>query len=292
MNYIVFDLEWNIAGRANKVDPALQAAMPHEVIEIGAVKLDSTFRQISRFNVYIRPKLYPILSGHIAAVTRRLQQSLKYGLPFPDAAREFLAWCGEDYLFVTWTESDTATLLMNLRFYNIDVQLAKCLDAQYVFDCRIEKAGIQRSIEYAVDYLRLPKSQPFHQAVNDAFYTGRILGRMAEILVAESSGEDFISRYVFNPNLNHMYQMTMDGPMPTDDVMHDLRSLNLACPACGLDLVPREDWRRQGNVAEASFGCPVHGPIRGKGRFRTKGEILLKATVTIRLDRDQGCWQQ
>ena len=288
MNYIVFDLEWNIAGRANKVDPGHQAIMPHEIIEIGAVKLDDAFRQISRFSVYIRPKLYPILSGHIAAVTRRLQQSLRYGLSFPDAARDFFDWCGEDYLFVTWTESDTATLKMNLRFYEMNVQLAKCLDAQFLFDRRIEKAGTQRSIEYALDFLSLPKNQPFHQAVSDAFYTGQILARTAEILAQESFGEDFINRYAFDPNLNHVYQLTLDGPVSTEDAMRDLRDRDLACPACGLGLLPREDWSRQGNKAEAAFGCPVHGPIRGKGRLRTKGETMLKATVTIRLDRDQG----
>ena len=35
MHYIVFDLEWNIAGHANKVDPAVKAAIPFEIIEIG-----------------------------------------------------------------------------------------------------------------------------------------------------------------------------------------------------------------------------------------------------------------
>jgi len=287
MNYIVFDLEWNIAGRVNKVDPAHQAVMPHEIIEIGAVKLDGEFRQISKYSVYIRPKLYPILSGHIAAVTRRLQQSLKYGLPFPEAAREFLNWCGEDYMFCTWTESDTATLKMNLKFYGLDEQLVRCLDAQYVFSEQIEKSDMQRSIEYAVDYLRLPKSQPFHQAINDAWYTGLILREMATILKSEQPDGNFIDRYAFDPNLNRSYQMTMVGMATVDAALAELSGQNLTCPACGLELVPRAAWIRAGNKAEAAFACPVHGPVFGRSRFKLRGNELLQTSVTIRLDRDQ-----
>lgn len=287
MNYIVFDLEWNIAGRANKVDPASAAAMPFEIIEIGAVKLDAEFRQIGRYSTYIRPKLYPVLSGHIAAVTKRLQQSLKYGLPFPDAAREFFKWCGEDYMFCTWTESDTPTLKMNLRFYGLDDQLARCLDVQYVFDEQIEKADIQRSIEYALDYLRLHKSQPFHQAVSDAFYTGEILREIAAILRSEQPDCNFIDRYAFDPNLNRSYQMTLVGLATIEAALNELQGQSLTCPACGLELQPRVEWTREGNKAEAAFICPVHGKVRGKSRFRIRGSELLQTSVTIRLDRDQ-----
>lgn len=287
MNFIVFDLEWNIAGRVNKVDPELQAVMPHEIIEIGAVKLDSDFRQISKFSTYIRPKLYPVLSGHIAAVTRRLQQSLKYGLPFPEAAREFAAWCGEDYMFCTWTESDTATLKMNLKFYGLDDQLARCLDAQYVFSEQIEKSDMQRSIEYAVDYLRLPKSQPFHQAVNDAWYTGSILREMAAIIRSEQPDCNFIERYAFDPNLNRSYQLTLAGLATVEAALAELSSQSLTCPACGLPLAARAAWAREGNKAEAAFSCPVHGPVFGRSRFKIRGKELQQTSVTIRLDRDQ-----
>jgi len=287
MNFVVFDLEWNIAGRVNKVDPAIQSAMPHEIIEIGAVKLDENYNQISKYSVYIRPKLYPVLSGHIAAVTRRLQHSLKYGLSFPEAAREFFQWCGDDYMFCTWTESDTATLKMNLKFYGLDDQLVRCLDAQYVFSEQIEKSDMQRSIEYAVDYLRLPKSQPFHQAVSDAWYTGLILREMASILRAEQPDGNFIERYAFDPNLNRSYQMTLDGLATVEAALAALAGQNLTCPACGLELLPRAAWTRSGNKAEAAFICPVHGPVFGRSRFKVHGQQLLQTSLMIRLDRDQ-----
>lgn len=288
MNYIVFDLEWNIAGRANKVDPAAGAAMPFEIMEIGAVKLDAEFREISRYSVYIRPKLYPILSNYVAAVTNRLQQSLKFGLLFPDAARDFLAWCGDDYLFCTWSESDTATLKMNLKFYGLADQLhVKCLDVQYAFDVCLEKADIQRSIEYAVDFLRLPKREPFHTAVNDAYYTGLILSEMNRILQEEQPGHNFIARYAFDPNLNRSYQLTLAGLATIEAALSELQSLTMNCPACSMALEKRIEWTRDGNKVLATFCCPLHGRILGKSRFRTKGKELLQTSVSIRLDRDQ-----
>lgn len=288
MHYIVLDLEWNIAGNANKVEKATQEAIPFEIIEIGAVKLDECFQMVSKFSVCIRPQIYPILSGHVAAVTRRLQQSLKYGLHFKDAARDFLKWCGEDYMFCTWSESDVSVLRSNLKFHGLagDLQ-AECLDVQYVFDELIEQADIQRSIEYALDFLRLPKDQPFHQAVSDAWYTGLILQKIAGISREEQASTRFIQRYSFNPNLNRACQMTLDGHLSIPAALTALQELAMTCPACGLALDQQLAWKLEGSKALATFNCPDHGRIRGKTRFRSRSDSQVQAKVAIRIDRDQ-----
>ena len=288
MHYIVFDLEWNCAGKVNKVDAATQEAIPFEIIEIGAVKLDEQFRTVSKYSTCIRPRIYPILTGPVAAVTRRFQQSLKYGLDFRDAARGFLEWCGADYLFCTWSESDTAALKMNLKYYGLADRLAvSCLDVQYLFDVLIEQADIQRSIEYAVDFLRLPKSQPFHQAVNDAWYTGQILCQIAGIVRQEQAGLDFVARYAFDPNLTRSYQFYISGLATVEAVVLELHRQAPACPACGAPLLLDSDWNREGSRILASFTCPEHGHVIGKSRLRQKGSDQMSAAVSIRLDRDQ-----
>ena len=55
MNYIVFDLEWNQnpSGKKTRND-----RLPFEIIEIGAVKLDSSFNVVGEFDRLIRPQLY------------------------------------------------------------------------------------------------------------------------------------------------------------------------------------------------------------------------------------------
>jgi inhibitor of KinA sporulation pathway (predicted exonuclease) len=289
MHYIVFDLEWNIAGRANPVDAATQAAMPFEIIEIGAVKLDDQFRIVGEFSTQVRPKIYRILSSHIAAVTRRFQQSLKFGLSFPDAARSFLAWCtaeGDDYVLCTWSEGDTAVLRSNLAFHGFDDRLVtRCIDVQYVFDDLVEQAGIQRSIEYAVDFLRLPKNEPFHQAVKDAYYTGLILGETAGIAAQEHQLTDLAGQYAYDPNLTRSAKQTLEPAQSHDEVLTRLVSSNLVCPACDRPLQPLADWSREGNRADARFSCADHGAVSGKARFRTR-EKQVMTDLVLRLEKN------
>lgn len=289
MHYIIFDLEWNIAGRANHVDPATQAALPFEIIEIGAVKLNEQFEVIGEFTTHVKPKHYRILSSHIAAVTKRFQQSLKFGLPFPEAAKAFWAWCGaegENYALGIWSESDPAVLRNNLAFHGFDDRLPlQCLDVQYVFDDLIEQAGMQRSIEYAVDFLRLPKTEPFHQAVKDAWYTGLILQQVAQIAKTEKGIDDLLGIYAFDPNLNRSTKLSLPPEKSHEDVLMRLVSDNvLACPACQSRLQPLADWDRKGNRADARFACPEHGPVVGKTRFRIKDKQVL-ADLILRLEK-------
>ena len=288
MHYIVFDLEWNCAGRANKVEKAIQEAIPFEIIEIGAVRLNSQFEVIGKFSTQIKPRIYPILTGPVAAVTRRHQQSMRYGLDFRDAARDFLAFCGQDYLFCTWSESDTAALLMNMRYYGLADQLdVLCLDVQYLFDMVIEQADIQRSIEYAVDFLNIPKQQPFHQAVHDAWYTGQILRQIVAVNVSEQNDVDLIARYAFDPNLNRSYQFYLSNLPDTMAVAAELNQQAATCPACGVLLLQEQEWTLEKNKLTARFTCPEHGLITGKSRLHRKNGDLMSAAVTIRINRDQ-----
>ena len=99
MNYIVFDLEWNQCPDGKEAgDPAL----PFEIIEIGAVKLDGSLQETGRFHRIIRPAVYPTLNSHTREIVQMDEKKLKSGIPFPDAAREFLSFCGGDAMFCTW----------------------------------------------------------------------------------------------------------------------------------------------------------------------------------------------
>ena len=288
MHYIVFDLEWNGAGRANKVPKAVQDAIPFEIIEIGAVKLDEQLRTTGKFSTQIRPRLYPILTGPVAAVTRRHPSSMKYGLDFSDAARDFLAFCGDDYLFCTWSESDTATLLMNLRYYQLADRLEMpCIDVQYLFDQLVEQADMQRSIEYAIDFLDLPKSQPFHQAVNDAWYTGQIFRRIAELNRVENNGADLIARFAFDPNINRSSQLTL-GPLDDKDAVGPaLDAQEMLCPGCGAALQLEQPWEAEKSRLTAAFSCPEHGLVLAKCRWRRKQPGQFFAYLSLRISRDR-----
>ncbi len=103
MNYIVFDLEWNQCpygkGQENE-------RIPFEIIEIGAVKLNSERQIIDQYQVLIQPRVYKKLHHRTREIIQMDMKLLeREGIPFYRAVKEFLKWCGEDAIFCSWGNS-------------------------------------------------------------------------------------------------------------------------------------------------------------------------------------------
>ena len=90
MNYIVFDLEFNQSfdfktGSSAKSNPEC----PFEIIQICAVKLNSSFETIGHFNRYIKPVIYKRIHPYVEKITAITQDDLKNGAPFAEVFRDF-----------------------------------------------------------------------------------------------------------------------------------------------------------------------------------------------------------
>ena len=55
MNYIVLDLEWN---QGNEEKEKQRKDIPFEIIEIGAIKLDSRMEPAGSFHEMVKPQVY------------------------------------------------------------------------------------------------------------------------------------------------------------------------------------------------------------------------------------------
>ena len=131
MNYIVFDLEWNQCpygkGQENE-------RIPFEIIEIGAVKLNSERQIIDQYQVLIQPRVYKKLHHRTREIIQMDMKLLEgEGIPFYRAVKEFLKWCGEDALFCSWGNSDLLELQRNMKYYGI-LQLLK--DRSVIWMCK------------------------------------------------------------------------------------------------------------------------------------------------------------
>ncbi|MBQ8413123.1 MAG: exonuclease domain-containing protein, partial [Lachnospiraceae bacterium] len=113
MNYIVIDLEWNQSCGHDRENPR----MPFEIIEIGAIKLDAKLNIIDTYSSIIRPRLYKRLQPHVKAILTYDEETLKKGKPFDMVCRDFLKWCGDDYIFCTWGPMDLSYLQNNMEYY-------------------------------------------------------------------------------------------------------------------------------------------------------------------------------
>lgn len=87
MNYIVFDLEWNQnpSGKKTRND-----RLPFEIIEIGAVKVNSKKEITDHFHRLIKPQVYKWIHDSIHEVIHVDYKDLMKGVPFEQAVREFM----------------------------------------------------------------------------------------------------------------------------------------------------------------------------------------------------------
>lgn len=122
MHYLVLDLEWNISTK-RAGEQASDQEIKEEIIEIGAVCLDSAFEPADRFSVDVKPRYHKKMHSYIGRLIQRENDSLKEGLPFPEAIQKFRAWLQghgiEDYIFCTWSTSDSGPWLENMRHYGL-----------------------------------------------------------------------------------------------------------------------------------------------------------------------------
>ncbi|MDE5894009.1 MAG: exonuclease domain-containing protein [Acetatifactor sp.] len=194
MNYIILDLEWNQSSTGREPEVA---TLPFEIIEIGAIKLNHERIMVSEFSQLIRPTVYHQMHRITSKLIHMRMEELERGKPFTQVVKDFLRWCGEDYVFCTWGPLDLTELQRNLRYYGME-PLAKgpiaFLDVQKLFSIAYEDRKSRRALEWAVDYLEIEKDIPFHRAFSDAYYTAKVLAAISDPEVLKNVSYD-----VFNP---------------------------------------------------------------------------------------------
>ena len=151
MNYIVFDLEWNQnpAGKKSRNDK-----LPFEIIEIGAVKVNSRKEITDSFHRLIKPQVYKWIHDSIHEVIHVDYKDLMKGVPFEQAVREFLDWCGEDWYFFTWGNQDVMELQRNMKFYGMLDQLpgpVTYYDVQKLYSISYDDGERRCALEHAIE---------------------------------------------------------------------------------------------------------------------------------------------
>ncbi len=290
MKYIVLDLEWNQCPKGKqKENPRL----PFEIIEIGAVKLNSDREPVDEFHGLVRPQVYHWIHSHTREIIHMDYSSLVNGLPFPDLVFRFLKWCGEDYGFCTWGNQDLLELQRNLKYYDMEDLLlgpVKYYDIQKLFNLQYERGQAERrSLEYAVDYLNIRKNETFHRALADARYTAKILGAIDKECVHRNFSIDVYQNpkskkeeiHIFYDN----YEKYISREFPSKEAATGDREVNSTrCPLCHRAAKKKVRWFsvNSRNYFSVSI-CPEHGYVRGKVRMKKTEEGKFYAVKTVSL---------
>ncbi|MDO4345598.1 MAG: 3'-5' exonuclease [Eubacteriales bacterium] len=274
MNYIVFDLEWNQCPDGKQRE---KRDIPFEILEIGAIKLNSEKKEIGRFHEYIKPTVYRRLHSHTREIIHISQARLRSADTFPAVIERFHNWCGSDVHYCIWGSLDLLELQRNIRHHKIPNFFPfplKYYDIQKIFSLTFEDGKTRRTLEYAVDFLGIKKDIPFHEALSDAYYTAAVMQRLEDDRLLPFFSIDYFripsSRNEEIFTVFETYAKYVSRKFRTkSEAMHDRTVRSAKCYLCGENTLPVTPWFPSGSKNYLSLShCPRHGYLKGKIRLK------------------------
>lgn len=286
MNYIVLDLEWNQGNPAK--EPEVYG-VPFEIVEIGAIKLNEQKEMVGEFNQLIKPRLYHEMN-HITRKLIHLQmEQLEQGKPFTKVYKEFMDWCGDEYLFCTWGPLDLTELQRNMKHYDLEPlsdRPLKFYDVQKLFSIAYEDRKTRRTLEYAVDFLEIEKDIPFHRAFSDAYYTAKVLAKITdEKVLMNYSFDTFIKPKTRNEEIKIVFdnyaKFISHEFFDKTEAMEDKEVISCRCYLCHKNIRRKVKWfSPNGKHYYAISYCDKHGYMKGKIRIRKTEEGMVYVVKT------------
>ena len=289
--FVVFDMEWN-QPMPGKDYPFDVSRLTGEIIEIGALKYvydNGELLYRDSFSADIAPVKYTKLHYHVKKVTHKKNADLLNGDPFKDVYMRFRKFCG-DAILVGWGSSDPSMLKMNLEFFKMDSKLGMFfLDLQPIFSLFAGLQGMQRSVEAAVDFYNIDKTEYFHSATADAHYTGAVFeeifkhNKPSEVISAISSSS-------IDPDIPSDFSFV--GPECLDSISAFATSKNFMadCPLCGTKLSVKIPSFRIRKSQYALLECREHGELFSRTRVKKNRAGNYYAAAVMRFATQNDYW--
>ena len=182
MHYIVLDLEFNQEPSSLSISADKVSVCPFEIIQIGAIKLDSRCNAVATFSRYIKPSIYLKINDFITELTGITTQKLMKEKEFSEVIIDFNQFLGDDCVLCTWGMTDMKELYRNALFHHYDPKRLpdKVINLQpYVSIYLKQSSKKQLNLKTAVEALSIPITYPFHNALYDAYYTAQLLKKLS-----------------------------------------------------------------------------------------------------------------
>ncbi len=249
MNYIIMDLEWNNAYCKKK------NGFLNEIIEIGAVKLDSNLNVVDTFSMFVKAQLGKKLHTRVKELTNITNDDISKGTPFSQAMSLFRKWsAGSDNVVLTWGDTDIRVMIDNFKYFNgisfipflsNYVNLQKYAQA-FMNIPKAEQIGLSAAAEKLEIDL---SSYSLHRALDDSILTADIFKKIynqhmlqSYMLVCDNT---FYSKITFKP------KVITDINSP----LIDKSKMRCLCDTCGGKCERVSDWRLMNQSFRAVFFC-------------------------------------
>ena len=272
-NYIVFDLEWNQGeSPARNGDKTLT----FEIVEIGAVKLNSKKEKIGEFSRLIKPQIHKQMHRITGRLIHLTMEDLERGGLFQNVAREFLEWCGEDPIFCSWGPLDLTEFQRNLDFYKMPLLSDRPIafyDVQKLYSIAFDDGKNRKSLENAIDELMLIKDIPFHRALADAEYTAKIFRIFDERILRRVSFDTYVTPKTKKQEIRitfDNYQKYISREFDTkEDILENMEIMSTKCYLCHHNIRRKIKWfTPNGKHYYAVAYCENHGFMKAKVRIK------------------------
>ncbi len=175
VQYIVMDFEMNPVSKKNR---EVRKQLRREVIEIGAVRLDESFRVIDKFRCYVKPQFNTVITPYITELTGISSYEVCGAGCFAQALASFERWIGQSAhaKIYSWSLSDLEQLLDECAYKQVDVpgNMSDWTDFQAVYADAMElpEEYRQTSLHSAAEQFGiLMDGKASHSALYDAEIT-------------------------------------------------------------------------------------------------------------------------
>ena len=242
----------------------------------------------SGFCELIKPQVYHEMH-HITRKLIHLQMDqLEHGRPFAEVAEQFFDWCGEAPVFCTWGAMDLTELQRNLSYYGMQT-LADgpfpFLDVQKLFSIGFEDRKSRRSLEYAIDYLKIEKDIPFHRAFSDAYYTAKVLALLDQEVLRNYSYDVFHipkdKQSEIHVQFDTYAKYISRGFADKAQAMEDRTVSSTKCYLCRRSLRRKIRWfTPNGKHYYCVSYCDRHGYMKSKVRMRKSEDKMVYVVKT------------
>ena len=249
VNYIIMDLEWNNTYCKKK------KGFMNEIIEIGAVKLNSNLDIVDTFSVFIKAQLGKKLHARVKELTNITNDDISSGTPFSQAMSNFRKWVShEENVILTWGDTDIRVLIENFKYFNgisfipflsNYVNLQKYAQA-FMNISKADQIGLSAAAEkLGINF----DDYSLHRALDDSKLTADLFKKIfnknmlsSYTLVCDSS---FYSKITFKP------KVITDINSP----LIDKSKMVCLCDVCGSTCERITDWRLMNQSFRAIFLC-------------------------------------
>lgn len=281
---VILDLEWNQG--TYYTNPRI----PHEIIEMGAVKIDPEGNIVSKFSRIVHPQIYKRMDRHIQSVTGITQAEIDQGEGFSTVFSDFTAWCKNARL-VTWGRDDYPVLKRNVEYYHIHLDIEPPIDAQLLFGFLFyEDETRQMNLHSAIEQMEIKDEIPAHRAIYDAEATSLLLPFINRKL--EEAGDEALSRLFGILEKEKRVAKARVVSFPTyhtlyTEAIRDPRVTRLNCPVCNKRMTFSVPWFDSGKEKyECLCHCKEHGDLVGNMHFRksTNGKIIINQRILLAVE--------